>query len=352
MYNNKQIFQNSKEVYLLKCQIQFTLTFIFVMRGTWWCIMFGFLIFLQLLIPLWILQSDNRILNTLHQSKISKTQARSPPYNVNFTIYDTSAFWKASREEKHHKLCLLAAYRDSKDPRDHGIGRKQELEEFRREMKIQLGLRNVPYILIVSEQEEGLMFNKGISFNVGFLMAYQKCDYFIFHDIDMYPVSLDNTYGYPSDNPLHMCSSSNYWNITRNVAGGVLAMNHQQYIRVGGYSNGYWGWGFEDDDIYYRMKNANFTVDRLSPEVGFYKIISYKGGDIDKEKTHAQNRVSAAYSVASREGRVNYTEDGIQSVNATILKIVHDAPDYFHFIYKPNNRVNLIAEEYYHRPNE
>jgi len=35
--------------------------------------------------------------------------------------------------------------------------------------------------------------------------------------------------------------------------GGVLSMRTEHFQRVNGYSNLYWGWGAEDDDMAYRL---------------------------------------------------------------------------------------------------
>ena len=43
--------------------------------------------------------------------------------------------------------------------------------------------------------------------------------------------------------------------------------SRESFLKVNGYSNEYWGWGAEDDDILYRCHLAGLKVQRQSPGV-------------------------------------------------------------------------------------
>ena len=42
------------------------------------------------------------------------------------------------------------------------------------------------------------------------------------------------------------------YRLSRGIVGGVLAISPLHYRQVNGFSNIYWGWGGEDDDMYKR----------------------------------------------------------------------------------------------------
>lgn len=52
--------------------------------------------------------------------------------------------------------------------------------------------------------------------------------------------------------------------------GGVTAFTREQFKTINGYSNSYFGWGGEDDDVYGRCKKKFGKVDRLEPSLGRY----------------------------------------------------------------------------------
>ncbi|VDN32356.1 unnamed protein product [Gongylonema pulchrum] len=73
----------------------------------------------------------------------------------------------------------------------------------------------------------------------------------IFHDVDMFPQDDRNFYGCPPT-PRHIgayVSTLGYQLWYKEIVGGVLAISMDDYRAVNGYSNLYWAWGGEDDDM-------------------------------------------------------------------------------------------------------
>jgi len=46
--------------------------------------------------------------------------------------------------------------------------------------------------------------------------------------------------------------------------GGVTGMTPKQFNYLNGYSNKYWGWGCEDEDMAIRISNANMTIEEVN----------------------------------------------------------------------------------------
>jgi xylosylprotein 4-beta-galactosyltransferase len=86
-------------------------------------------------------------------------------------------------------------------------------------------------------------------------MRHAYFDYVAIHDIDRYPVlgnqsGCDGTtadyYSFPAKSPRVLHPSS--------FAGGVLVLPTDLYSAVNGFSNSYWGWGEEDNDLFLRLR--------------------------------------------------------------------------------------------------
>lgn len=83
--------------------------------------------------------------------------------------------------------------------------------------------------------------------NAGFLEArkFLQYDCFIFHDVDLLPEN-DKIRYQCGKGPRHLSVAVDKFNYTlpyKNLVGGASAFTEDQYRRVNGYSNSYWGWG-------------------------------------------------------------------------------------------------------------
>jgi len=159
--------------------------------------------------------------------------------------------------KKEHKLGIIVPYRDRFDQL---INFKTKIIEYFKNI-------NISYELIIIEQDDVKLFNRGMLLNIGFKYALKyNCDYVVFHDIDMIPIDVDYSY---SDMPLHLstdfvCDDVNDKRISFDeYFGGVTMFPVEVFNQINGYSNNYWGWGFEDDDLLLRCKTNNVKLDSL-----------------------------------------------------------------------------------------
>ena len=92
------------------------------------------------------------------------------------------------------KLGIIVPYRN----------REEHLKVFLKKMSQYLSARKMDYEIIVVRQDDAKLFNRGSLLNIGFKIAEElKCDYVVFHDVDMIPLIVDYSY---SDVPLHLAT--------------------------------------------------------------------------------------------------------------------------------------------------
>ena len=87
----------------------------------------------------------------------------------------------------------------------------------------------------------------------------------------MLPIDVDYSY---SDVPIHLAQG--FTNSDREIFdtyfGGVTMFPIDLFKKVNGYSNEYWGWGFEDDDLLMRLTEQTCFTDTNTMK--FQKITS------------------------------------------------------------------------------
>jgi hypothetical protein len=155
-----------------------------------------------------------------------------------------------------NKLAIIVPYRN----------RFEHLEKFKSHMMEYLSDKGINYEIIIVQQDDAKLFNRGMLLNIGFTYAKKyKCDYVVFHDIDMLPISVDYSYSFI---PIHMSTHFSLDDVSKRTIfdeyfGGVTMFPIEYFESIDGYSNKYWGWGFEDDDLFLRCKTQQMEMDTI-----------------------------------------------------------------------------------------
>ncbi|RNA44169.1 beta-1-4-N-acetylgalactosaminyltransferase bre-4-like [Brachionus plicatilis] len=210
---------------------------------------------------------------------------------------------------RNKKVAIIVPYRD----------RVKNLHIFLLYMHKFLSKQNIEYKIYLLEPLGHLTFNRALLLNVGYLEVLKednKWDCFIFHDVDMLPENGKNMYDCHPEFPKQMAVSINTYAYStegyfkEKYFGGVNAFTKEQFRKINGFSNLYYGWGIEDDDARYRVL-ANFPkIARLNPEIGRYFA------NCHELQPKNPNRFLLYISSSSR-----IRTDGLNSVHYKIIQI-------------------------------
>lgn len=157
----------------------------------------------------------------------------------------------------NHRLAIIVPFRN----------RHRHLAEFERVVNNYFFNKDIDYRIIVVEQDDAKLFNRGMLLNIGFTYAEKmRCDYVVFHDIDMLPFNVDYSY---SPTPLHIATdfiidkNEKPREMFEQYFGGVTLFPSIVFKQIDGYSNKYWGWGYEDTDLLYRCEKNGVDLNTL-----------------------------------------------------------------------------------------
>ena len=157
--------------------------------------------------------------------------------------------------KQKEKLGIIVPYRD----------REEHLEYFVPSIKEFLDKQGIPFCIYVIDQGNHKSFNRGKLLNVGYELFKDECDYFCFHDVDLIPQEDSCDYSVVN-RPTHLASELskfNYQLVYDEYFGGVTLFPKKHFEMINGFSNEYWGWGYEDDDLLYRCKKRGVPLDQL-----------------------------------------------------------------------------------------
>ena len=139
------------------------------------------------------------------------------------------------------RLAIVVPYRN----------REEHLSQFIPHMEKFLKDEEIPFEILIIEQGDKKEFNRAKLLNIGYA-EFPNFDYYAFHDVDMLPIDSDYSF---VEGPTHLASRAEQFEYKLpydGYFGGVTLFDKKSFVKINGYSNEYWGWGAEDDDVLLR----------------------------------------------------------------------------------------------------
>lgn len=162
--------------------------------------------------------------------------------------------------------------------------REEHLQKFLPHMREYLTESRIPFHIYVVHQADQKPFNRAKLLNIGFKES-DSFDYHVFHDIDMLP--LDSDYGFVTE-PTHLATEVEQfgWKLPyEEFFGGVCVFDRDSFVKINGFSNEYWGWGGEDDDLLKRCSIAGLNPQRKDCR---YVSLIHKPSSLDNYQSNLE----------------------------------------------------------------
>ncbi|VDD89079.1 unnamed protein product [Enterobius vermicularis] len=222
------------------------------------------------------------------------------------------------------RVAIIVPYRD----------REKHLLVLLQNLHPMLTRQQLDYGIFVIEQAENETFNRAKLMNVGYMEANKIYNWqcFIFHDVDLLPEDDRNLYSCPAQ-PRHMSVAIDKFHYKLpygSIFGGISALTKAQFDKINGFSNDYWGWGGEDDDLSTRVHIAGFKISRYPTSIARYKMI--------KHTSNVKNPVNKCRYKLMYKTKLRWQKDGLTSLKYKVLNITR-----YHLY--TNVKVSLLEKE-------
>ncbi|XP_048825764.1 beta-1,4-galactosyltransferase 1 [Brienomyrus brachyistius] len=180
--------------------------------------------------------------------------------------------------------------------------------------------QQLDYGVYIINQDGDEVFNRAKLLNIGYNEALKEYDYdcFVFSDVDLIPLDDRNIYKCYSQ-PRHLSVSMDKFGFRlpyNQYFGGVSSMSKEQYLKINGFPNNYWGWGGEDDDIYNRLSSKGMRISRPSGEIGKCRMIRHQRDERNEPNPQRFDRIAHT--------RETMNSDGINSLSYRVVRVEKD----------------------------
>lgn len=208
--------------------------------------------------------------------------------------------------------------------------REDDLKMYLEKMIPILDYQNINYKILIIEQKQGKKFNKGKINNVGFLEGRKRNqnNKYLFNDVDNFPLD-KNIFNYKEK-----ISGFKHLFGLNFCLGGFFLVNKKSFEKVNGYSNEYWGWGGEDDDLQYRCSILGVPIIRNN----FVSRRDNKNRVFDDSKKSNHVKNDYEFTKLKKKKKEMYKKDSNtimkDGINNTTYKILKEKKNY-------NNNPNI-----------
>ena len=182
--------------------------------------------------------------------------------------------------------------------------------------------------IVIIEQENGKLFNRGKLLNVGFKLFENKTNFFFTHDVDHIPSEqqIKELYTNDSLDILRIKSAHN------ESLGGNVKLTHDSVYKMNGFPNYIWGWGIEDRALYYRsvLRGINITDLRKSESYAINSLHHKSNAQVytgEKKKISDIWTLEYIKSLSPEEREFLVTSSGLSDLDFTIIDLFKISDD-------------------------
>jgi hypothetical protein len=155
--------------------------------------------------------------------------------------------------------------------------REKDLKKFLEKTPEYFNKQNLSYDILICELDQKCSWNAGMPCNslIDFIED-KEYEWLYVHHVDITPI--EGEWKFPNENEAYH-NLGDY---------GSCLMKMKTFLDVGGYSNSFWGWGAEDNDLYDKLRKKGYKVITLDDS---YQV------KYDKEyQNHARNFDGICYA--------------------------------------------------------
>ena len=178
--------------------------------------------------------------------------------------------------------------------------------------------------IIIVEQNEGKLFNRGMLLNIGYHYFNDPSNFYITQDVDINPIHEKTIEQYNKD-------VSNFflriYSSHCGTLGGIIKFKGSTFTKINGFPNNHWGWGHEDKNLknradFYDIKCNTFIETNNKEQDKYFLIFNDVNDRIQSKNVYEKHTIN--YSLFLRlnnEEKKKYIyESGLNNLDYEIVE--------------------------------